>query len=166
MPQESGTVRIGLDDFGRRLVDGIQRVGLPAKGSRVRQGEAAVDLDCGQKHARLLSPVDGIVVDVNEKLERNGSSLERDPYGKGWLFKAKVSDPGFTDLPTGNAAIDWMEWETGRLSMFLHGELGATAADGGDLVPRPPEMLSDDQWEHLVMAFFHTSAAGREIPEQ
>jgi len=166
MPQENGTVRIGLDDFGRRLVEGIQRVGLPPKGSLVHRGEAAVRLDCGEKHARLLSPVDGVVTAVNEALARDGSSLERDPYGKGWLFKAKVSDPAFTDLPTGKAAIDWMEWETGRLSMFLHGELGATAADGGDLVPRPPEMLSDDQWEHLVMAFFHTSTAPGEVPEQ
>src|SRR3989304_2852889 len=59
MPQGNGMVRIGLDDFGRRLVDGVQGVELPREGARVRQGEAAVQLDCGQKRARLPSPVDG-----------------------------------------------------------------------------------------------------------
>ena len=157
MPEGSGSVRVGLDDFGRKLVGDIRSVDLPPTGSRVRRGEAAVQVDCGTKHARLLSPVDGVVTAVNEAVAREGSTLERDPYGKGWLFTAEVSDRGFTSLPTGSAAIDWMNRETGRLSMFLHGELGVTAADGGEIVPRPPEMLSDDQWEHLVSAFFHTS---------
>ncbi|OGK78949.1 MAG: hypothetical protein A2X52_03645 [Candidatus Rokubacteria bacterium GWC2_70_16] len=164
MPQGNGMVRIGLDDFGRRLVDGVQGVELPRKGARVRQGEAAVQLDCGQKRARLLSPVDGVVTAVNGALTRDGSALERDPYGTGWLFSAKVFDRRFASLPTGEAAVDWMRRETGRLFIFLQGELGVTLADGGDLVPRPPDMLSDEQWNTLVRDFFRTSA-GNEVIE-
>ena len=163
MPQGNGMVRIGLDDFGRRLVDGVQGVELPRKGARVRQGEAAVQLDCGQKRARLLSPVDGVVTAVNGALTRDGSALERDPYGTGWLFSAKVFDRRFASLPTGEA-VDWMRRETGRLFIFLQGELGVTLADGGDLVPRPPDMLSDEQWNTLVRDFFRTSA-GNEVIE-
>jgi glycine cleavage system H lipoate-binding protein len=166
MPEGVGTVRVGMDDFGRKLVGDIRNVELPAKGSRLRRGEEAVQLDCGEKRARLLSPVDGVVTTVNEGVAREGSALERDPYGKGWLFTAEVADRGFTSLPTGSAAVDWMKRETGRLAMFLHGELGVTAADGGELVPRPPEMLSDDQWEHLVSAFFHPSEHRGEHSEQ
>ncbi|OGL18338.1 MAG: hypothetical protein A3K12_14825 [Candidatus Rokubacteria bacterium RIFCSPLOWO2_12_FULL_71_19] len=164
MPQGNGMVRIGLDDFGRRLVDGVQGVELPRKGARVRQGEAAVQLDCGQKRARLLSPVDGVVTAVNGALTRDGSALERDPYGTGWLFSAKVFDRRLASLPTGEAAVDWMRRETGRLFIFLQGELGVTLADGGDLVPRPPDMLSDEQWNTLVRDFFRTSA-GNEVIE-
>lgn len=160
MPQEDGTVRIGLDDFGRRLVDGIRRVRPPSKGSLVLEGEEAVQLDCGKKWAKLLSPVDGVVTAVNEALTKEGSALERDPYGKGWLFTAKVSDQRFTRLPTGAAAMEWLKRETDRLSVFLHRELGFTAADGGDLIPRPPGMLGEEQWENLVRAFFYTSGKG------
>jgi glycine cleavage system H protein len=96
MPQDGRTVLIGLDDFSRRLVDGIRDVGLPRKGSRLREGEAAVSLSCGEKRAGVLSPVDGVVTAVNHKLLREGSVLERDPYGQGWLFKAKVSDQKFS----------------------------------------------------------------------
>ena len=158
MPQGSGMVRIGLDDFGRRLVDGVHRVELPRKGARVHEGEPVVTLDCGKKRARLLSPVDGVVTAVNEPLAQEGLALERDPYGSGWLFAVRVRDRKFASLPTGEAAVEWMKRETGRLSVFLHGELGVTAADGGDLVPRPPDMLSDEQWDNLVTDFFRTRA--------
>lgn len=157
MPQGNGTVRIGLDDFGRRLVDGIRRVSLPPKGSLVLEGEAAVQLDCGKKRARLLSPVDGVVTAVNEALTEEGEALERDPYGKGWLFTARVPDQRFTGLPTGSTAMEWLERETDRLSLFLHRELGVMAADGGELIPKPPAMLSEEQWETLIRAFFYTA---------
>ncbi len=161
MPQGNGTVRIGIDDFSRRLVDGVVKVELPPKGSRVRQGRVAVQLDCGEKRARLLSPVSGLVTAVNDSLAKGGSALERDPYGKGWLFTAEVANQRFKKLPTGAAATEWLKREIGRLSVFLQGELGVTAADGGDLIPKPPRVLSKEQWENLVETFFHTSEKGK-----
>ncbi|MBI3989476.1 MAG: hypothetical protein HY347_07645 [candidate division NC10 bacterium] len=157
MPQENGTVRIGLDDFGRRLVDGIRRVSLPPKGSLVLKGKSAIQLDCGKKRAKLLSPVDGVVTAVNEALTEEGEALERDPYGKGWLFTARVPNQSFTGLLTGTAAMEWLKGETDRLSLFLHRELGLMAADGGELIPKPPAMLSEEQWQTLIRAFFYTS---------
>jgi glycine cleavage system H lipoate-binding protein len=158
MPQGGGIVRIGLDDFGRRLVDGIRKVSLPEKGSLLQEGKAVVQLNCGKRRAKLISPVEGVVTDVNEELAEEGSTLERDPYGNGWLFQVQVSDQDYRALPTGLQAMKWLERETDRLSVFLHSELGVTAADGGELIPKPPGMLSEDQWENLVSAFFHSSA--------
>lgn len=157
MPQEDGTVRIGLDDFGWRLVGGIHRVNLPPEGSLVLEGEAAVQLDCGKKRAKLLSPVDGVVTALNKALIEEGLAMELDPYGNGWLFTAKVPDERFTRLPTGDAAIEWLKQETDRLSLFLHRELGVTVANGGELIPKPPAMLSEEQWETLIRFFFSTS---------
>lgn len=151
--ESDGTVRVGLDDFGRRLVDGICKVVLPAEGSMIRQGAAAVELDCGNQRAALQSPIDGVVIRVNRALTGGGTALERDPYGKGWLFTAKVANESFSRLPTGQAAFEWMEAESGRLAVFLNDELGATAADGGELIPRPARVLSAAQWEHLTRTF-------------
>lgn len=160
MPQEEGTVWIGLDDFGRRLMGGIQRVSLPREGCLVLEGEEVVQIDAGKKRAKLLSPVDGVVTAVNKTLTEEGSALELDPYGKGWLFTAKVADQRFMRFPIGDAAIEWLKQEIDRLYLFLHRELGVTVADGGELIPRPPAMLTEEQWETLIKAFFYTSSKG------
>ena len=159
MPRKDGTVRIGIDDFGRRLLDGVRDVRLPAKGSEVVEGEVAIHLGCGKKQAKLLSPVDGMVVEINEALTRGGAlptNLEDDPYGKGWLFSVKVPDKKFVHLPTSAMAREWMKNEVDRLSFLLHQDLGLVAADGGDLVSRPSGVLSDEQWRTLTLSFFGT----------
>lgn len=160
MPRRNGTVRVGIDDFGRRLVDGIREVKLPSKGSEVMEGEVAVRLECGEKEAKLLSPVDGVVVDVNEALTTEGAlpaEVEQDPYGSGWLFSVMVPDEKFARLPTRAAAREWLKWEVDRLSLLLHRDLGLMAADGGDLISKPSEMLNNEQWQALTRTFFHTA---------
>lgn len=156
MPEGAERVRIGIDDFGRRLVNGIRQVELPPRGARLISGKIAVQLDCGKKSAKLLSPVDGIVESVNEAVKRDGSKLERDPYGKGWLFTAKVVDRTYAGLPTGPSAEEWLKRESDQLSFLLHAGLGITAADGGELIPKPPAALSTEQWEALTSTFFRT----------
>jgi glycine cleavage system H protein len=37
--------------------------------------------------------VSGEVVEVNAELESNPALVNTDPYGSGWLFKVKLSDP-------------------------------------------------------------------------
>jgi len=156
MPEDEGTVRIGVDDFGRKLVDGIREVSLPEKGSLLRAGKAAVRLGCGSKEADLVSPVDGVVTEINARAVK-GSTVESDPYGKGWLFKARVRDTDYTQLPTGVTAAEWLKAEAGRLSGFFNKEVGMTAADGGELIARPAGVLSDEQWKSLVESFFTTA---------
>ena len=41
--------------------------------------------------------VSGEVVQVNEKLSGDPSSVNKDPYGEGWLVKIKIVDPSELD---------------------------------------------------------------------
>lgn len=160
MAEGNGTVRVGIDDFGRKLVDGVRKVKLPPCGTRIHAGESVVKLDCGKREARLVSPVEGVVTAVNDQVAEDSRIFEGDPYGRGWLVRVEVSDRKFTGLPTGAAALDWLKREADRLGVFLHAELGITAADGGELVARPARILDEHQWESLVAAFFHPAGAG------
>lgn len=157
-PMNDGAVCVGLDDFGRRLMGGVSNINLPEAGTPVHRGEAAVRVQCGSMDAELVSPIDGQIVAVNEALASEGRALERDPYGKGWLFTARVTDSAYKRFPTGRSAREWLDREVGRLFVFLHDELGLTAADGGELVSRPTRVLSEDQWANLVRAFFAPQA--------
>ena len=56
-----GTVAVGLDDLAHRLV-APQAANVPTLGSRLFQGDPAVELLSGEKSVSAVSPVDGTVV--------------------------------------------------------------------------------------------------------
>ena len=41
----------------------------------------------------LFMPVDGVIVEVNEKLESEPELVNNDPYGEGWRVKIKLDNP-------------------------------------------------------------------------
>ena len=42
---------------------------------------------------QFYSPVSGEVVERNEAIEADPSLLNSDPFGAGWIFKIRLSDP-------------------------------------------------------------------------
>ncbi len=154
--QPDGSVRVGLDDFARRLLGHVDAVRLPARGSVLRAGEPALEVNCWGKRARLLSPVSGVVTSVNQRVGENGSPVSREPYGSGWLFAVAPVDAGFRALPTDATARRWLAEEADRLRRFFVADLGLTAADGGELVAHPPATLDAGQWAALIRKFFGT----------
>lgn len=154
MPYAVEEARIGLNDLGRRLLHGLRKIHLPPRKALLREGQAAVEIDCGDRRAWLASPVDAVVTACNEDLAEDLSLIEADPYGDGWLLAVRLRDDSFATLPTGSAASEWMRTETDRLCALLADELGPTAADGGDLVQAPAAALSPQQWEAVAEAFF------------
>ena len=41
----------------------------------------------------LFTPMSGKVVEINTTLDGDPAAVNREPYGAGWLFKLKLSDP-------------------------------------------------------------------------
>ncbi len=41
----------------------------------------------------LFTPVAGEVIEVNGELESDPALVNREPFGSGWMFKLKLSDP-------------------------------------------------------------------------
>lgn len=156
LARPDGSVRVGLDDFARRLLSHVDAVRLPARGSALCAGETALEVNCWGKQARFRSPVTGVVASVNRKVAEDGSPVSRDPYGGGWLFTVVPADAGFRALPTGLAARRWLAEEADRLRRFFAADLGLTAADGGDVVAHPPVTLDAGQWAALTRTFFGT----------
>src|SRR5271157_20522 len=67
--QESPTlVRVGVDDFGARLVGKIDEISLPKRGQWIRQGQKFATLMRDGQKTELVSPVEGEVTRVNEAL--------------------------------------------------------------------------------------------------
>jgi glycine cleavage system H protein len=152
--ESDGTVAVGLDDLGHRMVGTLDGIQLPAAGIKVEQGAAAVTLEAAGKKIGLLSPVDGEVV------ASNPAAREGEAYGTGWLFKVRPTRwaRNKAQLLSGQAARDWVEEQGRRLTMRLAPEMALAPAmhDGGAPLPGMARELDAEHWDDIAREFFRT----------
>jgi glycine cleavage system H lipoate-binding protein len=158
--QDDGTIAVGLDDFAQKLVGPVERVGLPKPGALVSQGVAAFALGSDGKSVPMLSPVDGVVAEVNEGVAEDPSLLAR-PYEQGWLFKVKPARfaANAHQLLEGDTARAWLETAAERLAAGdapEARELGRVLQDGGTPVSGIARELEPQRWDELARRFFLT----------
>lgn len=150
-------VTVGMDDFAQKLVGGSAIV-LPGVGSRVTQGEKGWSLVCDAKSVDMLSPVDGTVVAVNERVAGSPGTRSRDAYGDGWLLKVKAPRLA-TDakqLLSGATARRWMEGVCDGLRARMSPDLGLVYQDGGLPIEGMARDLDPVHWDEIARAFFLT----------
>ncbi len=154
--EPDGLVAVGADDFAHKLV-GVAKVGLPALGDRVAQGEPAFAIGGEDKDVPMLAPVDGTVVAVNARIREKADGLD-DPYGAGWLFKVKAPRlaANLRQLLTDGPARRYMEEAEAQIALRLSPELGRVLQDGGVPVHGIARALAGDSWADLARQFFLT----------
>jgi glycine cleavage system H lipoate-binding protein len=159
-PSEDGTVAVGLDDFAARLVGPVAKVSLPKPGAPVAQGVAAVALSAAGKTVPMLSPVDGVVSEVNEALAGDPTLLS-EPFAQGWLFKVRPARLRANErqLLHGESARRWLDLESGALAARANPELGRVLQDGGAPVSGIAQELDAERWDEIARGFFLTQGA-------
>ncbi|MBI4371342.1 MAG: glycine cleavage system protein H, partial [Elusimicrobia bacterium] len=65
----------------------------PKVGRRVKRGEACCVVESVKAAFDVYAPVSGEVVAANADAVKDPALVNREPYGKGWLFKIKAADP-------------------------------------------------------------------------
>ncbi len=84
---------VGVTDHAQQELLDVVFVELPQAGRKVKKGEACVVVESVKAASDVYSPVSGEVVAVNPDLGKNPALVNTDPYGKGWMFEIKLSDP-------------------------------------------------------------------------
>lgn len=87
------SVRIGISDHAQEALGDLVFVELPTVGDNVNQGESCAVVESVKAASDIYSPVTGEVIAVNEDLEDDPGSINSDPYGDGWLFQVKLTEP-------------------------------------------------------------------------
>ncbi len=75
---------VGFTDFAGKVVGSPDAVRLPSPGTELRQGEPAWAVVVDGKAIEMLSPVDGTVAAVNERVLRSPALAHDQPYEDGW----------------------------------------------------------------------------------
>ena len=88
-PEADGTVVAGLTDVAQHLAGKIVVVNLRALGKTLARGKSAGTLESGKWVGTIPTPVAGEVVAVNEALKAAPDTVNRDPYGDGWLIRVR-----------------------------------------------------------------------------
>src|SRR5258708_7954416 len=86
---------VGITKFAVEQLTDVVYIELPEVGDHVFAGESFGEIESVKAVSDLYSPVNGEVVEINEKLLDDPTIVTADPYGKGWMAKIKV-EPGTT----------------------------------------------------------------------
>ncbi len=148
-------VRIGLDDFAARLLGKVHKIMLPQRGQWVRQGQKIWTLERDGAKVDMVSPVEGVVTDINDTAAKDPELARRDPYGDGWLVSVESPDAklNFRNLLSGELARWWMDEAAARLRKFMPIPAGV-AQDGGTTISDLTTYLGDKEWAEVTREFF------------
>ncbi|MGZ3591566.1 MAG: hypothetical protein ACXU99_13000, partial [Thermodesulfobacteriota bacterium] len=128
---------------------------VPGIGSTIHQGDKGWTLEVDSKKIDMLSPVDGKVVAINEKIVNSPEDINKYPYVS-WLMK--VESPRFSankkQLLSGALAGKWMEEVRENLLSKMSYNAGLVYQDGGLLVEGMARNLDRDKWDEIVKDFF------------
>ena len=156
--ESGGCIRIGLDDFALKVLGKADALDLPLMGKELDQGKAGWGLKRKDNLADVLSPIDGVIVEVNSQLREKPDIANREPYGDGWLFMVRTPDVKATmgKLMIDQSSLSWMNTEVSNLEGMIEEVAGPLAADGGFLADDVYGNLPDLGWENLTKKFLKT----------
>ena len=86
------TATVGITDFLQNMASDIIYIELPEPGTVVGQFDEAGSFEAVKTMLDLISPVSGVVKEVNDELRDKPELVNQDPYERGWFVKIKVAD--------------------------------------------------------------------------
>jgi glycine cleavage system H protein len=90
---EGDVAVIGITDFAQDQLGDIVFVDIQTEGETLAKDEIFGAIEAVKTVADAFMPVSGEVIEVNPDLEGAPESVNKDPYGAGWMIKVKMSNP-------------------------------------------------------------------------
>lgn len=155
-PESNKIVTVGLDDFAQKLIGKIDKIQLPDINSQVKQGEKGWTLEADSRPIDMLSPIDGEILAINKALLLSPETINKDPYGEGWLMKIRSPKilTNLKNLLSGNISKKWIEEVRSKLLSRLDYNLGLMYQDGGVPVDGMARNIDPEKWDEVAKEFF------------
>ena len=83
---------IGITDFAQGELGDIVYVDINTLNETLKKDEVFGPVEAVKTVSDLFMPVDGNIVEINPKLTDAPDSVNKDPYGDGWMVKVKIAD--------------------------------------------------------------------------
>ena len=159
--EEDGTVKVGLDDFAKKIIGRIDDLEMPNLGMTIKKGQPLFYVKQGYRTIPFNAPLSGRVAKVNTTLKRGLKALDLTPYGDNWvcILDAEDLDIEISKLKIGKAAVSFYHDELEHAHQHMRKMRGN--GQGGKRMPSSVgvsqaelELLNDREWDEIVMEFF------------
>ncbi|MFH1613366.1 MAG: glycine cleavage system protein H [bacterium] len=111
--ENDGNVKVGMNDMFQKTSGDIVYVDMPFEGDVISQGEVCGKIQSSKWIGKLIAPVSGEIIAINEELEKNSTIINKSPYDQGWIMLIKPSnlEEELKNLMKGESVIEWMKKE-------------------------------------------------------
>lgn len=90
---EGDTGYVGVTDFAQGELGDIVFIEVETVGETLKKEEVFGTIEAVKTVSDMFMPVGGEVLEVNPALEATPDVVNKDPYGKGWMIKIKITNP-------------------------------------------------------------------------
>ena len=87
---------IGITDYAQNALGNVVYVDMPDVDDEVKAGEEFGAVESVKAASDLISPVSGIVLEVNEALDDQPELVNQDAFAN-WIIKVEISDKSELD---------------------------------------------------------------------
>ena len=91
--EADGTLTVGITDHAQELLGDLVYVELPQAGAKLAAGKECAVVESVKAASDVYTPVSGEVIESNSTLGDTPETINKDPYGTGWMFKIRPSSP-------------------------------------------------------------------------
>jgi CheY-like chemotaxis protein len=159
--EQSGQVKVGIDDFAKKLIGRIDDIEFPNVGMQVQKGDPLFNIRQGNRKITFNSPVSGNVIKVNSEVREHLDTLEISPYEKNFIciIDADNLDNEIKELYIGNSAVDFYQEDIDKSKEMMK-DMVKTDKDGKEIDTRDElylgemENLDSQNWQKIVETFF------------
>ena len=90
--KEGDVIVVGITDYAQGELGDVVYVDLPSAGDRFGQNDPFGSIEAVKAASDLYTPLSGEIVEVNDQLADAPETINKDPYGSGWMIKLKLDD--------------------------------------------------------------------------
>ncbi|MEY3836881.1 MAG: hypothetical protein RLZZ448_710 [Actinomycetota bacterium] len=78
--------RVGITDYAQVALGDIVYIQLPKLGDQIGAGKVCGEVESTKSVSEIYAPLSGKVVSINDSLDSAPETLNKEPYGAGWIF--------------------------------------------------------------------------------
>jgi CheY-like chemotaxis protein len=118
----NGTVRVGIDDFVRKIIGKVDEVILPKVGQKITKGKTLFSIKHNNHSVVISSPISGEVTMINNEHVEHPEWIVVKPFELSWMCCIEPSDLSneLQSLKIGADSIHWYQNEIDRYDKILN----------------------------------------------